>query len=188
MENLSEPIVCEPVLVSEPAPRPSMNDWKLFDEGSRMTAEQLHFPELKKFVDDEVFGKWYWEHLCMCIGSVTGGDLTFKDYDMIRFGVNLHAVYQSRGVPRMVFTPHADCGADCYYCTLYRDSLLTEFGFELSKFVGYDGVDGSVFNDYAKDGYDGYGYDYVNEGDDDDDSDDGDEVGDDDGYDFHNGW
>jgi hypothetical protein len=33
--------------------------------------------------------------------------------------------------------------------------LLTEFGFELSKFLGYDGADGSVFDDYANDGIDG---------------------------------
>lgn len=158
MDNFPEPLVCEPALVPEPAPRPSMDDWELIAKGARMTQEQLRMPWLRRYVGEDVFGVWYWQNLCMRIGSVTGGVLTQEDYVMIQNGVQLHAVHTMRAVPRMVFTQHAYCDENCYYCTLYRDSLFMEFGFELSKFLGYDGVDVSVFDIYADDGaYGAYG-------------------------------
>jgi hypothetical protein len=145
MDNIPEPIVCEL------SPRPSFEDWELIEKGADMTSEELHMPLLNQYMNDEVFGVLYWKNLCMRIGLVTGGLLTFEDYDMIQFGVKLHAVHHSRGVPRMGFPSHGYCNKDCYHCNLYRGSLLTEFGFELSKFLGYDGVDASVFDVYADD-------------------------------------
>jgi len=151
MENIPEHIVCE----SAPVPRPSLEDWDLIAKGADMTSEVLNMPWLRKYIDHVIFGVWYWQNLCLRIGSVTGGVFTQEDYDMIQFGVQMHALHKMPAVPRMVFAPHAYCDENCYYCTLYRNSLLMEFGFELSKFVGYDGVDGSVFDDYANDGIDG---------------------------------
>jgi hypothetical protein len=194
MENLPEPIVCEPA----PVPRPSLNDWEFIDKGVDMTSEVLSMPWLRRYVDDEVCGVWYWQNLLMRIGSVTGGVLTLEDYHKVQLGVTLHAVYKSHDVPRMFYMQHS-CSDICDVCDTYRLNLLMQFGFELSKFLRYDGVDGSVFDDYANDGDNGSVFDdynddddgdyYTNEGNDDgDDGDDDDEVGDDDGYDFFNGW
>jgi hypothetical protein len=147
MENIPEHIVCE----SAPVPRPSLEDWDLIAKGTDMTYEVLNMPWLRKYIDHPIFGVWYWQNLCLRIGLVTGGVFTQEDYDMIQFGVQMHAVRKMCGVPRMVFSQHLYCDENCYYCTIYRNSLLTEFGFELSKFLRYDGVDGSVFDDYAND-------------------------------------
>ena len=174
MDNIPEPIVCEL------SPRPSFEDWELIAKGANMTSAQLHMPWLNQYMNDEVFGVWYWQNLCMRIGSVTGGLLTFEDYDMLKFGVETHVLDKNRRVPcevfpshaRMLFPSHGYCDEDCYHCKLYRGSLLMEFGFELSKFLGYDGVDASIFDDYANDGYDG---DYYTNGDDGDDCDEGDD-------------
>jgi hypothetical protein len=173
MDNFPDPLVCEEELMRGPHARPSVYDWKLIEKGALMTHEQLHMPWLLKYVNDPVFGVLYWKNLCMRIGSVTGGDLTVEDYYVIQHGVKLHAVYHIRTVPHMVFSPsHTNCDENCYYCTgnLYREGLLREFGFELSKFVGYDGVDSSVFDAYANDGDDGSVFGAAN-GDDGDDGD-----------------
>jgi hypothetical protein len=165
MDNLPEPNVCE----FASAPRPSFEDWQLIAKGAHMTSEFLNMPWLRQYIDHEVFGVWYWQNLCMRIGSVTGGVLTHEDYVMIQNGVELHAVNNIRTVPRMVFTQHVCCDKDCYYCTLYKNSLFMEFGFELSKFLGYDGVDTSVFDAYGAYGDDGVFDDYGDDGDDGDD-------------------
>jgi hypothetical protein len=185
MDNIPDP------LVYEFSPRPSFEDWKLIDKGAVMTSAELHMPWLNQYVNHEVFGVWYWENLCMRIGSVTGGLLTFEDYDTVKFGVEMHAVHHKRYVHSMLFPPNGYCDKDCYHCNLYRSRLLTEFGFELSKFLGYDGVDASVFDVYANNGVDGYdGYDGYDEGDEGDEGDDGDDDAfdnyDDDAY--SRGW
>jgi hypothetical protein len=179
MDNLQDPLVCEL------SPRPSFEDWKLIAKGVVMTSSELNIPWLRNYIDHEVFGVWYWQNLCMRIGLVTGGLLTSEDYYVIQHGVKLHAVDHISTVPHMVFSPsHTNCDENCYYCTsnLYREGLLREFGFELSKFLGYDGVDASVFDVYANDGVDGYDGDYYTNGGNDDDGEEGDD-GDDDTFD-----
>jgi hypothetical protein len=164
MDNFPDPLVCEP----KPIPRPSWEDWKLILKGAQLTSQVLSMPWLRPYIDHEVYGVWYWENLCMLIGSVTGGYLTFEDYRKIELGVMLHAVLKSHNVPRMLYKEHECCDTYdtddiCDICDTYRLNLLMQFGFELSKFLRYDGVDGSVFDDYGytpnDDGYDADGYD-----------------------------
>jgi len=159
MDNFPEHIVREDELMPASRARPSVEDWALFAEGALMTPQELHSPQLREYAGHPELEYVYWRNFCKLIGSVTGGDLSHEDFVMIDFGVELHAVHNLRDVPRMMVPPpHGNCEEDCYQCTLYRNSLLIEFGFELSKFVGYDGVDTSVFEIYANDGYDDVAY------------------------------